>query len=124
MSEGKRNGEETTVWEEISACFVGVTGGRSGLWRKDERKTEAPQRFPFRASLGNIRASSINMLSISGSLMLLGVFEMERFEPAFLMSPDDVKGKAATQRFIVGSHLMNIKEAGVSEDPQCSQFFS
>lgn len=28
MSEGKRNGEETTDWEEISACFVGgVTGG-------------------------------------------------------------------------------------------------
>lgn len=47
MSGGKRNGEETTDWEEISACFVGAVsrGGRCGLWRKDERKAAAPQRF-------------------------------------------------------------------------------
>lgn len=35
MSGGKRNGEETTDWEEISACFVGVTGG--AMWSLEER---------------------------------------------------------------------------------------
>lgn len=41
---------------------------------------------------------------------------MQRSEPTFLMSPDDVKGKGATRCWscMVGSHSVNMKRAGVS----------
>lgn len=60
--------------------WTAITG--DGSPQRQDEKNESPKRFPFSASLRNIRALLINILCFRQCVLLRWVFQMKVFKPA------------------------------------------